>query len=333
MQSCLTEFMKNKIISNHQDLIGVLLYNTFLSENPLGFANMTVWLPLDRPSAQAIKTSQSLFRDFSSQIGSSDKPAAMHEVLWLCSHILKQGKENESYQKRVFLFTHQDNPVMTSEHRRQAIHQARQLQELDTEIELFPLPTPEQVFDVRTFYAELIAFDSDDVNAGMLDVSQKIQDLSRRLRAKEFKKRRLGRITMKIQDMQVGVGCYSLVNKAKVPYGRKLEGKDNKPVSSTGHYRSEGCKETLFSNQIGTCVKLGGEKIPLTTEEMKTLKTQVIDGASEGGVMNVIGFRDRTKLKAYHSIKTSYFIAADDERITNSSSVLDALIVTLVKKG
>ncbi len=127
VQSCLTEFMKNKIISNQHDLVGVLLYNTGISDNPLGFAHMTVWLPLDRPSAQSIKTSQTLFRDFATSVGSSEKPAAMHEVLWLCSHTLKQSKESESFHKRVFLFTTQDDPPMTGEHRRQAVHQARQL--------------------------------------------------------------------------------------------------------------------------------------------------------------------------------------------------------------
>ncbi len=197
---------------------------------------------------------------------------------------------------------------------------------------MFPLPLPDVIFDVRTFYAELVAFDSEELNAGMLDVSQKIQDLSRRLRAKEFKKRRLGRIIMKIQNMRLGVGCYSLVNKAKVPYGKKLEGKGNKPVSSTGHYRCEGSSETLFPNQIGTCVKVAGEKVLLSAQEMKVIKDQKVDDPSDNAVMHVIGFRDRSKLKTYHNIRTSYFIGADDEHVLNSSQVLDALIVTLLEK-
>ena len=43
-----------------------------------------------------------------------------------------------------------------------------------------------------------MSFDPDEINAMVLDSSSKILDLQERLRQKEFKKRTLNRLTMKI---------------------------------------------------------------------------------------------------------------------------------------
>jgi ATP-dependent DNA helicase 2 subunit 1 len=81
--------MKNKIISNHNDLIGVILYNTKTTDNPLKFSQMSVKMNLEKASAQKIKESLNLFKQFDSNYGSSENGASLHEVLWLCSYSLK----------------------------------------------------------------------------------------------------------------------------------------------------------------------------------------------------------------------------------------------------
>lgn len=103
---------------------------------------------------------------------------------------------------RLFLFTANDNPhALGSHERKQAIAHARKLADIGVEIELFPLNlTGESRFDIRLFYTETITFDEEEVNSGMLDMSDKIMNLEQRLRQKEYKKRTLNRLLIKIGE-------------------------------------------------------------------------------------------------------------------------------------
>ena len=49
---------------------------------------------------------------------------------------------------------------------------------------------------MNKFYSEIISFDMEDVNMSSIDISNKIINLNKRLKAKEFKKRRLGCMKM-----------------------------------------------------------------------------------------------------------------------------------------
>ena len=55
----------------------------------------------------------------------------------------------------------------------------------------------------------------------------------------------------------------------------------------------------------------------VSAEEMRTLKTQKSE--EQGAVLHLLGFRDKSRLKCYHNIRTSYFLAADEEHVGNSS--------------
>lgn len=67
------------------------------------------------------------------------------------------------------------------------------------EFELFPTRKAKKCsFDIRKFYTEVVTINLDDANASTLDSSSKIMDLQQRLRQKEYKKRTLNRLTMKI---------------------------------------------------------------------------------------------------------------------------------------
>jgi hypothetical protein len=54
-----------------------------------------------------------------------------------------------------------------------ALQRAKDLESLNVDIELFPLPNCNQmrpVFDIRKFFASIITFDEEDVQNGLLDV-------------------------------------------------------------------------------------------------------------------------------------------------------------------
>ena len=64
--------------------------------------------------------------------------------------------------------------------------------EKNIDIELFPLRKENGAkFDIKKFYADLIALDPDEINAGTFDTSSRIMQLSNRIKQKEFKKRTL----------------------------------------------------------------------------------------------------------------------------------------------
>lgn len=84
---------------------------------------------------------------------------------------------------RIFLFTNNDNPHEgdAGQIAKCALH-AKTLAEKNIEIELFPLCSNHQKFDIRKFFANVITFDVEDLNEAVIDTSDKILDLQHRLR-------------------------------------------------------------------------------------------------------------------------------------------------------
>jgi ATP-dependent DNA helicase 2 subunit 1 len=195
------------------------------------------------------------------------------------------------------------------------------LSEKNVQIELFPLRKEKRaLFNVTKFYQEIITFDPDEINETVLDSSSKILDLKERLRQKEFKKRTLNRLLMKIgNDTQVGVKLYALYTKAKRPTPRKVDARSNlylqrvvKKINKDG--------KPMFEAQIGTYYPLGGEKVKFSKEDMNKVKNIEAPG------MTLIGFKPKKLIKPYHNLRTSYFLYPDEDHVTGSSQFCDALI-------
>lgn len=64
-------FMKNKIITNDNDKIGVILYGCNKTENSLNLKNIYILQKLDVPDAAIIKGFQNITEDFSTQFSSA----------------------------------------------------------------------------------------------------------------------------------------------------------------------------------------------------------------------------------------------------------------------
>ena len=69
-----------------------------------------------------------------------------------------------------------------------ALQRAKDLESLNVDIELFPLPNCDQmrpVFDIRKFYANIITFDEEEITNGLLDVDaaqDRLFELMKRIR-------------------------------------------------------------------------------------------------------------------------------------------------------
>ena len=82
--------------------------------------------------------------------------------------------------------------------------------------------------------------------------------------------------------------------------------------------------EILFI--IRTHFELGKEKINFGKQDVEDIKK-----FDEPG-LKLMGFKPKNKIKHYYNFKSSYFIYPDDERITGSSQLADALIKQLIAK-
>lgn len=77
---------------------------------------------------------------------------------------------------------------------------------MDVKIELFPISRKDRKFDLKRFYVDLIAFDPEDASLAEIDISSKIMDISKRMRAKEFKKRTIANIFLELgENFKIGM--------------------------------------------------------------------------------------------------------------------------------
>lgn len=108
--------MKTKVITSDNDKIGIVLYGCKQSNNSLNFNNIYVFQKLDSPDAMAIKDLETKMNDFTKQYGFVPKEThtPLFEALWICHQEFKVV-EKQSYSKRIFLFTNEDNPGTESD--------------------------------------------------------------------------------------------------------------------------------------------------------------------------------------------------------------------------
>lgn len=77
-----------------------------------------------------------------------------------------------AFSKRIFVFTDCDSPGNMND-QQLAIQRAKDLEALDVDVELFAMPHyahMRPIFDIRKFYANIITFDEDELQNGMLDI-------------------------------------------------------------------------------------------------------------------------------------------------------------------
>ncbi|KAM3142080.1 hypothetical protein pb186bvf_005734 [Paramecium bursaria] len=319
-------FLKSKIISNVDDRIGMIFYNTKLSNNPLNFDGITEVYGLESPSADRIRDCLKLEQRFDQDFQLGPK-AMIHQCFWLCTNQFRNLEKNK-FSMRIFLFTTDDVPYFKDQNARdQTIQHAKQLKELDVQIELFPIESGDgNEFKINRFYSEIITVDLDEVNNAVLDQSSKIMDLHQRLKQKEYKKRAINRITLDLSDVKIGFKIFALINKAKKPTSKPLERKTNSTLKKKQQFLCSETGDTLYPNQVQTYVMLGNEKVPLSKDQMSQIKS------FEKPSLTLIGFKDIKSLKDYHNIRTAYFLYPDEEHVTGSSQFCDALIDQMINK-
>ena len=158
---CAYSLMQQRIISNPNDMMGVLLYGTesskFEGEEEEGIAYPHCYLQtdLDIPSADDVKALKALVEDDEESerlLVPSKEPVAMSNVLFCANQIFTTRAPNFS-SRRLFIVTDNDNPHGTDRQLKNAATvRAKDLYDLGVVIELFPISRPEHSFERAKFY-------------------------------------------------------------------------------------------------------------------------------------------------------------------------------------
>ena len=162
---CAYQLMQQRIISNPNDMMGVLLFGTELSKfqgdelesKNNAYPHCYLLTDLDVPAAADVKRLRDLVdveneEESSKLLVPSKQPVSMSNMLFCANQIFTTKAPNFS-SRRLFLVTDNDNPHKDEAAQRSAAAvRAKDLFDLGVKIELFPIAKPDYGFDRTLFY-------------------------------------------------------------------------------------------------------------------------------------------------------------------------------------
>ena len=344
-------FLKTKIISNQNDLFGIVLFNTDKINNEMNFEGVNILFKIEAPNAFNIKKIKMMAQNcdpevnkekYKSELDEIFKPiennpnkiSFLNNAMWIVQSILK-NYDKKSYKRRIFLFTDNDDPIPNPQEKNICIQRAKDMSDSDITIELFPMNFDNKRFNLNNFYAQIIPANSDDDldggNDNILSIEQctdRLRELTKRIRQKEIKKRTLGKCPFYLtNNIKIYMNVYSCIKKSNKGRIFNVDAKTNKLLKIAN---SIICKDTgseLYPEQVGTYQLYGNKKIPFTKEEMGKIKFLEEPG------MKLMGFKSIDSIKPYYNLRESYFIYPNELYSNGSSKLIDALIKQMLNKN
>ncbi|XP_053577291.1 LOW QUALITY PROTEIN: X-ray repair cross-complementing protein 6 [Bombina bombina] len=321
---CIRSVYTSKIISSDRDLLSVVFFGTKQQTHSESFKHVYVLHDLDTPGAKRIleldkyreEKGRALFRD---TIGSGAE-FSLGEALWLCSNLFSNVKVKMSH-KRIMLFTNEDNPHSNDAAKaKQARVKAEDLKEMGIFLDLMHLDK-DGGFDVSLFYRDIVNIAEDEDLGVQFKASDKLEDLLRKVRAKEVKKRALARLSLTLGDgVTLTVGVFNLVQKAVKPPPVKLYRETNEPVKTKTRTFNKETGSLLLPSDTKKSQTYGNRAIVLEKEETEELKR-----FDDPGLV-LVGFKPVSLLKKHHYIKPSQFVYPEESLVNGSSTLFLALL-------
>lgn len=161
---CAYQLMQQRIISNPNDMMGILLFGTeqskfmedaYCSKSGIAYPHCYLLSDLDVPAASDVKRLRTLVEDdaeSSKLLVPSKEPVSMANVLFCANQIFTTKAPNFS-SRRLFLVTDNDSPHTDDKALMSAAAvRAKDLYDLGVIIELFPISQPHRSFDRAKFY-------------------------------------------------------------------------------------------------------------------------------------------------------------------------------------
>ncbi|XP_030631170.1 X-ray repair cross-complementing protein 6 [Chanos chanos] len=322
---CVRSVYTSKIISSDRDLVALIFYGTEQSKNPRNsFKHVYVYHDLDSPGARRVQELDSLRGEKGAQVAADTMGSgetSLGEALWCCSNLYSDIKLRLSH-KRLMIFTCRDNPHDGDSARdRQARAKAADLKETGVIIDLMHLTKPGG-FDVSLFFCDIVSPPEDESELGLqLGPCGKLEDLQKRVRAKEMKKRTQSRLTLSLgEGMNVAVGVYVLARTATKPAAVRLYRDTNEPVRTKTRLFHTHTGSLLLPSDTKRAQVYGRKQIVMEKDEVDEIRK-----FDDPGLV-LIGFKPMSRLKLHHHIRPSHFIYPEEEQVTGSSCVFAALL-------
>ena len=340
-------FLKTKIISNQNDLFGIVLFNTTKSNNEMNFDGVNTLFKVEAPNAFNIKRIKIMSLNCDPEINKMNYKKELNEIfspieeitnsnlnnaLWIVHSLLK-NYDKKIYKRRIFLFTDNDDPISTIQEKNICIQRAKDMNDSDITIELFPMNFDNKRFNLSNFYAQIIPYNSDEDggNDNLLSIEQctdRLRELTKRIRQKEIKKRTLGKCPFFLtNNTKIYMNVYSTVKRSNKGKIYTVDGKTNKLLKGLNSIQ---CKDTgteLYPEQVGTYQLYGNKRIIFSKEEMNKIKFFEEPG------MKLLGFKSIESIKPYYNVHESYFIYPNELFSNGSGTLVDAMIKQMLNKN
>ncbi|XP_043535795.1 X-ray repair cross-complementing protein 6 isoform X2 [Chiloscyllium plagiosum] len=311
---CVHRVYTSKIISSERDLLAVVFFGTQKHKNSVDFKHVYVLHDLDTPGAKRVLELDQFEgekgkRSFKDQIGHSTD-GSLADALWVCSNLFSDVHLKLSH-KRIMLFTNNDNPhAKDSSKARMARTKASDLRETGIILDLMHLRKPGG-FDTSLFYRDIVSVTEDEDGAAQGRESAKLDDLLRKVWAKDYKKKATTRLNLKLgEGMELSVGVYNLIRSARKPTAIRLYRETNEPVKTKTRWFNGETGSLLLPSDTKKAQVYGRRQIVLEKEEIEELMRFDAPG------LVLIGFKPLSLLKQHHYIRTSQFIYPEETMIT-----------------
>ncbi|XP_053681224.1 X-ray repair cross-complementing protein 6 [Anopheles nili] len=340
--------MRNKVVTNEKDLMGVVFYNIKNSPTPesgeplqpglVAPKQCAIYLPLSAVSVEMIRKLRGMresddFFGFDALYGHAHD-TNLSNVFWLCSRMFSHcGYKLE--QSTIVLFTSNDQPhESSSSEYQQTLVKARDLQQKEIFFELVPMS---DTFDCDKFYKEFICTvlnqDTDEFAAPVYQRSKEL--LLQRLFVRNYQNRSIVHLKWHLSDsISLGVNVYSLSRKPRMPKKVKLLRSTNQVIvskrvhmaSTFSDEREEEETKALLPGNQRKSITVGGETVSFKPEEVVLMKQILPPG------IRLLGFKPAFSVKTTNHIRPSLFLYPNESYINGSTTLFRALYEKCIEK-
>ncbi|KAI9682662.1 MAG: ATP-dependent DNA helicase II subunit 1 [Trizodia sp. TS-e1964] len=351
---CAYHLMQKRIISNPDDMIGVLLFGTEKSKfygqdnsspGNVSYPHCYLLTDLDVPAAEDVKTLRAFIEDQDESkalLKVSKEPVSMSNMLF-CANQIFTTKAPNILSRRLFLVTDEDEPHSQDKAMRSAATvRAKDLYDLGIFIELFPISTGGRKFDRGKFYDDVIyRLSTTDPNSpvplagptkaiGTSDGISLLNSLLSSINSKAVARRALFSNVLELSPgLRISVKGYILFKRQKPARSCYVWLSGEKALiakGSTTHIASEDFENLRIvdKDEIKKAYKFGGDQVVFTKAELASLRH------FEDPIIRIIGFKPLSMLPIWASLKQSTFIYPSEEGYLGSTRVFSALYQKLL---
>nr|POE59228.1 atp-dependent dna helicase ii subunit 1 [Quercus suber] len=356
---CAYALMQQRIISNPNDMMGILLFGTEQSRFQEGdetgkgkvqYPHCYLLTDLDVPAAADVKHLRDLVEDNEEAdklLVASGEEVSMANVLFCANQIFTTKAPNFS-SRRLFLVTDNDYPHANHrDARNSAAVRAKDLYDLGVTIELFPISHPDKgyTFDRNKFYNDIVysstpadpdapaplTTDIQPANSGMQEGITLLQSLLSSVASRAAPKRALfSSIPFEIgPHLRIGIKGFIIIKRQEprrttYVYLPPDSEKAQIAVGSTTLLADDTAR-TVENPEIRKAYKFGGETISFSVEELSQIQN------FGDPILRIIGFKPMSLLPIWASTRPSTFIYPSEEDYIGSTRVFSALHQKLLK--